>query len=224
MRQWATLRSLGFCTPCSTFSVSAAISRSRPKLRRSPRRTDRHMRPSTRRPVKGMRNRCLQVRSQRRRRFLSAQRRSLPNQSMGPSFRVHLLQHRPKPQEKFLHTNGPPLTGSKRVPRRKARRLFTTRLRSLTGRLSQASSRHRRLLPRRLQASCRPRMCLRQSARRESPAHQAEVQLDGAKGASPKGSSAGFRSWLAGTVQPARCYLSAAKPLLDESLQKGNVR
>ena len=31
----------------------------------------------------------------------------------------------------------------------------------------------------------RPRMCLRQSARRESPAHQAEVQLDGATGASP---------------------------------------
>jgi hypothetical protein len=48
----------------------------------------------------------------------------------------------------------------------------------------KASSRHRRLLPRRLQASRRPRMCLPQSARRESPAHQAEVRLDGAKGAS----------------------------------------
>ena len=136
------------CISCSACSALAATDRSRPSSRRLLRKV-RHMRPSAR--AKALRKRSVRATSRRRKSLLHAispQRRSPPSQSLGPGLRPRLLPRRPKPLEKFPGMTGLTATGRRRVPRKWLRLRFTLPQppRSLRGSLSQARSRHRRLL------------------------------------------------------------------------------
>ena len=99
------------------------------------------MRSSVSRPAKAMRKGRPRATSRRRKSLLCAispQRGSSPSQRLGPSLRPRLLPRRPKATP----------SGMGSPPRRTPRLPFTLppRPRSLRGRLSQARSRHRRLL------------------------------------------------------------------------------